>query len=95
MAREDRGGFTRFLPQVLKSQGRQSCEVRLKGRFEGLTARLDGIPWKDAGGQTRCRVTATDISDLRAVEKELRDHRDHLEQLVQERTADLEETAGA
>ena len=42
--------------------------------------------------ERRCRVTVTDISNLRAAERELRRHRDHLEQLVLERTASLEET---
>ncbi len=89
VAREDMGVFNRFLPQVLENRSRQSCEVSLKGRFGELVARLDGILWKDTGGQTHCRVTATDISNLRAVERELRDHRDRLEQMVQERTASL------
>jgi PAS domain S-box-containing protein len=91
VAREDMGVFNGFLPQILENQGRQSCEVRLKGRFGEVEARLDGILWKDTGGRTHCRVTATDISSLRAVERELRQHRDHLEHLVLERTASLEE----
>ncbi len=88
--REDTGVFNRFLPQVLENQDRQSCQVRLTGRFGEVEARLDGIPWRDAEGRTLCRVTATDISNLRALEGELLQHRDHLEQLVQERTASLE-----
>ena len=72
VAREDMGVFNRFLLEVLEDQSRQSCEVRLKGRFEELMARLDGLLWRDAGGRTRCRVTATDISSLKAVEGELR-----------------------
>jgi PAS domain S-box-containing protein len=92
VVRDDSGVFNRFLPQVLASQTRQSCEVRLKGRFGELVARLDGLLWRDAGGRTLLRVTATDISNLRAVERELRRHRDHLEQLVLERTASLDET---
>ena len=91
VAREDMGVFGRFLPKVLESGNRESCEVRLKGRFGEVEARLDGLLWQDTGGERHCRVTVTDISNLRAVERELRRHRDHLEQLVLERTASLEE----
>jgi PAS domain S-box-containing protein len=91
VAREDMGVFGRFLPQVLESPNRESCEVRLKGGFGEVEAHLDGLLWQDAGGERRCGVTVTDISNLRAAERELRRHRDHLEQLVLERTASLEE----
>lgn len=91
VAREDMGVFGRFLPKVLESENRASCEIRLKGGFGEVEARLDGVLQQDADGVRRCGVTVTDISNLRAAERELRRHRDHLEQLVLERTASLEE----
>jgi PAS domain S-box-containing protein len=91
VALEDMGVFGRFLPKVLESENRASCEVRLKDGFGEVEARLDGLLWQDTGGERHCRVTVTDISNLRATERELRRHRDHLEQLVLERTASLEE----
>jgi PAS domain S-box-containing protein len=92
VAREDMGVFNRFLPQVLESPNRESCEIRLQGESGEVEAHLDGVLWQDTGGERRCGVTVTDISNLQAAERELRRHRDHLEQLVLERTVSLDET---
>ncbi len=69
--------------------------------FEWMRARKDGevIPTlltisllKDEKGAPMGIATMSkDISPLKKVEKELKDYRDHLEELVRERTADLEE----
>ncbi|MCD6117630.1 PAS domain S-box protein [bacterium] len=43
------------------------------------------------GGQNRLLVVVRDISERKQAEAELRKHREHLEKLVKERTAELEE----
>jgi len=48
--------------------------------------------WKDARGETWIVGVIRDVTDFRTLEKELRKQRDHLDELVIERTVKLEET---
>lgn len=77
----------RTLRQVVVSKQRQVQEDRRAGRdFLNVF-----YPVLDDGG--RCDhvvVVATDVTQKKAHEAELADYRDHLEQLVGQRTADLE-----
>jgi len=68
------------------------CEVRLMSEDNGtFWVRLDGVAvWDDEGNLSQIRITMSDITERKQVEKELAEHREHLEELVRNRTADLE-----
>ena len=50
---------------------------------------LDILGVRDAQGQERLRLAMTDVSELKRVQEELRQHQENLEELVTERTAAL------
>lgn len=89
---EDRAGVAEVWRQAVDSGAAYDTEYRLR-RFDGSYRwfRAIAIPQRDAAGNIlRWFGSTIDIDDLRRAEQELIVHRDHLEFLVQIRTADLE-----
>lgn len=60
------------------------------GSYRWILDRGKAIEWTEEGKPSRVIGTHADITYLKAVEEELKNHRDRLEDLVQERTAQLE-----
>lgn len=82
--------FINSVRAVLETQQPQSFERegRLQGKSRWFQVSLQPVRY----GSTRtpaAQVIATDITVRRELEEELREHRDHLEGLVQERTAEI------
>jgi PAS domain S-box-containing protein len=93
----ERGEMQR-VAAVMNEQGKiQQCQLQLRGAGgKPLWVELNAH-WVEAeaaeggGGQRRIEGMVSDISLRRQAEAELTRHRDHLEELVNERTAELSE----
>jgi PAS domain S-box-containing protein len=88
----DRGKLRSHLDQVLKTNERQACELRLQ-RPSGPEryVQLDSIRVLNVDGAELCRTSVMDISIRKEAEKELVKVRDELERRVDERTAEISE----
>ncbi|MGA7878897.1 MAG: ATP-binding protein, partial [Desulfoferrobacter sp.] len=72
VAEEDREKFYLHLRSVLKSEERQTCEVKLiKHAGVGFCVQIDGISVRDSGGTTLCNLAVTDISERKRAAEEL------------------------
>jgi PAS domain S-box-containing protein len=80
---------------VMNEQGKiQQCQLQLRGAGGKPVWVELNAHWVEAegeGGQRRIEGMVSDISRRRQAEAELTRHRDHLEELVAERTAELRE----
>ncbi|MCK9377416.1 MAG: PAS domain S-box protein [Syntrophobacterales bacterium] len=65
--------FRRYLRRVFQAPEEQHCEARLKRQTGEFYARLDGIIGNDSAGGKVCRISITDISDLKQAEQKLRE----------------------
>jgi PAS domain S-box-containing protein len=76
---------------LLKTGIPQVCEIRMTCRDSSyFWARLESTrALEDESGRTIIRTVLSDITERKRVEEELKKHRDHLEDLVKERTAKL------
>jgi two-component system, cell cycle sensor histidine kinase and response regulator CckA len=89
---ETQGAFFTFLRKVYESNEKESCEVmisRIKGNpryvhIEGTA----GDTGKNKDSQ--CLIAVLDITEKKHVEEELHGYRENLEEIVKERTAELE-----
>ncbi len=85
----DRPVFRQLLNNGQNHQERRG-EVRLtNGHRDPRVMLLDILFLKDAEGQERRRITMTDVTELKRTQEELRRHKEELEDLVTERTAEL------
>ncbi|MBI5388432.1 MAG: PAS domain S-box protein [Verrucomicrobia bacterium] len=92
---DSRGQFAVFWRHLRPDEGRCSCETRLLKHGHGPCDVLVEATVVEDGPGYGCRLTVTDITARKQAERELERHRDHLEELVQARTAELQrEIAG-
>ena len=83
------------IQEVLKSAGRRSSgeNIEFRSLHRNGEIRWMSLSWQamyaDQGTYLGLRTSARDVTDRRALREELRLHAEHLEQLVQERTARL------
>lgn len=84
--------FYRHLNQVLAIATQHVCELQLAGtREDALYVQLRTRPTKDEANQVASLRTAiTDITQQKRATDELAQHRDHLDDMVMQRTAELE-----
>jgi PAS domain S-box-containing protein len=88
---EDRDIHYRHRKTLFETGAPQVCEMRLvKEDGAQFWARLEATVAQDADGARVCRAVVSDVTERRRAEAELVKHRDHLEQLVKDRTAKLE-----
>ncbi|GAK53047.1 PAS modulated sigma54 specific transcriptional regulator, Fis family [Candidatus Moduliflexus flocculans] len=91
---EDRDNFYLHLRTLLATQTRQMCELRLMQR-DGVQfyAQLDTIvAQEDAGQPSQYRTAISNITPRKLLDAELQTYRQHLEDLVEARTAELRRT---
>ena len=89
---EDQDVYYRHRKEIFETGAPQVCEMRLvKKDGDPFWARVEATAAQDADGALVCRAAVSDISERKKAEAELARHRDHLEQLVKDRTAKLRE----
>ena len=85
----DRRVFRQLLNDSSDLQKRRGEFHLQDGKGEGRVMLLDILLLEDAEGRERRRVAMTDITELKRTQEELRLHKEELEELVVERTAEL------
>ena len=88
---EDRDRFFLHLRTLFTTQTRQTCEIRLiTPDGSQFYTQLDTVVSQDNDEHVlRCRTAISDITERKRMEEELQTYRQHLEELVEERTAEL------
>jgi PAS domain S-box-containing protein len=88
--RDDADAYYLHHREVMKSKDRRACEVRMvrKDKTE-FYAQLVSAAMKDSSGRTLIRSALMNITVRKNAEKELIRHREHLVELVEERTCQL------
>ncbi|MBN2564843.1 MAG: PAS domain S-box protein [Candidatus Eisenbacteria bacterium] len=87
---EDQDIYYRHRKTLFETGVPRVCEVRLvKEDGAQFWGRLEATVAQDADGAPVCRVVVSDVSERKRAEAELVKHREHLEQLVKERTEEL------
>ncbi len=86
---EDQIIFYRLRKYLADTQEPQSCELRMvkNGAAGSIWVQLEATIAKDAKDTPVCRVVMSDISERKRAETDLLNYRDHLEEVVKERTA--------
>ena len=90
---ETQSAFFAFLRKVLGGNTREKCEVVLsRNKDKARHIHIEGRAWDaDKSMDRQCLMAVQDITEQKAVEEELRKHREDLEKIVKERTAELKE----
>ena len=93
---EDQSRWLTLFLTVMKRDGKGSVEVSMqRGNGTVFPALLDCQRAIVGAGDTVLRIALTDISERKQLEAELAQHREHLEQLVFARTAELAQAKDA
>ena len=87
---EDRDIFYQHLQKVFKSKTSSMCEIRLKGRGKEFYAQLNIMMIQGSNDNCSCRTSIIDITKRKKAEEELIKYHEHLEELVEGRTAALQ-----
>jgi len=91
LAPESRTAFADFLSDVMFGLNGLTCNAILQREGGGTAYVQLGGEAFEAGPE--CRVSMVDVTERRRVEEELARHRDHLEDLVMERTAEVRQVS--
>ncbi|MDR3567454.1 MAG: histidine kinase dimerization/phospho-acceptor domain-containing protein [Syntrophobacteraceae bacterium] len=95
VAMPDRAKLKAHLEQVLKTNERRTCELRLQSPSgPELYVQLDSIRVLNVDGAQLCRTSVTDISIRKGAEEEVNRVYDEQERSVEERSAQLSENEG-
>jgi len=87
---EEQGRWTQHFLRVMEQDGKGSVELTLRRSDDTVfAALLDCRRTEVVAGDAAVRIALTDISERKQLEAELAQHRDHLEQRVFARTAEL------
>ena len=87
---EGQGRWTQHFLRVMEQDGKGSVELTLRRSDDTVfAALLDCRRTEVVAGDAAVRIALTDISERKQLEAELAQHRDHLEQRVFARTAEL------
>ena len=88
--REEQDIYYHHCKQLFETRQHQECEVRmLKGDGARLWARMESVSARGNDGGPASRTAIIDITRRRQAEEELDRHREHLEDMVKERTVEL------
>jgi PAS domain S-box-containing protein len=91
--KDDQDIYYKCFTQLFKTDAPQECELRMvKKDGTAFWARLMATIAQDADGCAVCRMTLNDITGRKQIEAELQKHREHLEELVKQRTVELAES---
>ncbi|MBI4778709.1 response regulator [Candidatus Desantisbacteria bacterium] len=79
--------------KVFETRTHQTCELKLIKNGDSFYAQLESIAVPDSKGSfNQFRIAVTDITERKKAEQELEKYRDHLKELVEVRTEELEKT---
>ena len=92
---EDQSRWMPLFLAVMKQDGKGSVEVSMKRGDGSVFQALLDCQRKMVAGNAALRIALTDISERKRLEAELAQHREHLEQLVFARTAELAQAKDA
>lgn len=84
--------LTLFLEQVCSVESKATGEIKIPDNDgEERHLYLEGTSFETPSGERRCRIAMMDVTKSRQTNMELEHYRYHLEELVQQRTCELEE----
>ena len=92
---EDQNRWLTLFLVVMKQDGKGSVEVSMQRGDGSVFQALLDCQRKMVDGNPQLRIALTDISERKRLEAELAQHREHLEQLVFARTAELAQAKDA
>lgn len=92
VTRASRRWLTLFLERAYNVEGKATGEIRIPdGETDERHLYLEGTSFEAPTGERQCRVAMMDVTRSRQTNFELEHYRYHLEELVQQRTCELEE----
>lgn len=92
VTRASRRWLTLFLERVYSAEGKATGEIRIPdGEADERHLYLEGTSFETPSGERQCRIAMMDVTRSRQTNIELEHYRYHLEELVQQRTCELEE----